>query len=88
MAVIDIPSFKVLGHIPTGWFPSKIQVSNDGNKLYISNAKGYGSGPNGGEAFEKGPEGSYVGSLMKGTLQIVDIPSVEVLKEYTQKGNR
>jgi YVTN family beta-propeller protein len=84
IAVIDIPSFEVLGHIPTGWFPSKIQVSNDGKKLYISNAKGYGSGPNGGKTFEKGPEGSYVGSLMKGTLQIVDVPSSDELKKYTQ----
>ena len=45
---------KVLGHIPTGWFPSKIEVSPDGKKLYVTNAKGYGSGPNGGKDFECG----------------------------------
>ncbi len=74
VGVIDVSDQKVLGHIPTGWFPSKIEVSNDGKKLIIANAKGFGSGPNGGAAFDPGPEGSYIGSLMKGTVQIVDIP--------------
>lgn len=85
VAVIDVSSFKVLGHIPTGWFPSKIEVSRDGKKLIITNAKGYGSGPNGGVTFETPPEGSYVGSLMKGTLQVVDIPNEAKLKEFTQQ---
>jgi len=30
VAVIDAVTLKVLGHIPTGWFPSKVEVSNDG----------------------------------------------------------
>ena len=85
VAVIDIPTLEVIGHIPTGWFPSKVQVSNDGKKLYIANAKGFGSGPNGGKNFEAGPEGTYVGSLMKGTLQIVTIPADEELKSYSEK---
>ena len=85
VAVIDVNSQKVLGHIPTGWFPSKIEVSRDGKKLIIANAKGYGSGPNGGRDFEKGPEGSYIGSLMKGTVQIVNIPQDEELNDLTEK---
>ena len=85
VAVIDVKKLKVTGYIPTGWFPSKIKVSPDGNKLIITNAKGFGSGPNGGSDFEIGPEGSYIGSLMKGTVQVVDIPSDEELKTYTEK---
>ncbi len=85
VAVISIPAFKVLGHIPTGWFPSKIQVTNDGKKLIVANAKGYGSGPNGGKNFKIGPEGSYIGSLMKGTVQVVNIPSDSVLKHMTHR---
>ena len=84
VAVIDADNFKVLGHIPAGWFPSKIEVSRNGKKLFITNAKGYGSGPNGGKNFKRGPEGSYIGSLMKGTLQIVDIPDAITLKKMTQ----
>ena len=84
VAVIDAENFKVLGHIPTGWFPAKLKVSNDGKKLFVTNAKGYGSGPNGGEDFMPGPEGSYIGSIMKGTLEIIDIPDDKTLKEMTQ----
>ncbi len=83
IGVINVSDLKVIGHIPAGWFPSKVEVSKDGKKLIIANAKGYGSGPNGGADFNPGPEGSYIGSLMKGTLQIVDIPGKRQLKEMT-----
>ncbi len=83
VAVINANNFKVLGHIPTGWFPSKIEVSRDGKKLIVANAKGFGSGPNGGRNFTKGPEGTYIGSLMKGTVQVLDIPEDTQLEEMT-----
>lgn len=85
VAVIDVKDQKVLGHIPTGWFPSKIKVSKDGKKLIIANAKGYGSGPNGGKNFKRGPEGSYIGSLMKGTVQVVEVPTDKQLNEMTRQ---
>ena len=85
VAVIDIPSKKVVGHLPTGWFPSKLKITPDGKKLIVANAKGVGSGPNGGTTFISGPEGSYIGSLMKGTVSIIDIPSDEELKGHTKK---
>ena len=85
VAVIDAKNLKTLGYIPAGWFPAKVQVSPDGKKLIIANAKGFGSGPNGGSTFTMGPEGSYIGSLMKGTVQILDIPSDKELKKLTQQ---
>jgi len=85
IAVINVADFKVLGHIPSGWFPSKVEVSQDGKKLIVANAKGFGSGPNGGKTFDLGPEGSYIGSLMKGTVQVMDIPSDDQLPELTQQ---
>jgi len=85
VGVINISDLKVIGHIPTGWFPSKIEVSKDGKKLIIANAKGYGSGPNGGIAFEQKEEGSYIGSLMKGTVQVVDIPNDKQLEKMTKQ---
>jgi YVTN family beta-propeller protein len=33
VAVIDIPTMSVIGHIPTGWFLAKLKVSNDGEKI-------------------------------------------------------
>jgi YVTN family beta-propeller protein len=85
VAVIDVNNLEVIGYIPTGWFPAKLKVSNDGEKLIVTNAKGFGSGPNGGSTFERGPEGSYIGALMKGTVQVLDIPSDEELKNYTKQ---
>ncbi len=85
VGVIRLSDFSVLGHIPTGWFPAKLEVSRNGEKLIIANAKGFGSGPNGGDAFEQGPEGSYIGALMKGTVQVVDIPDEAQLAEMTEQ---
>jgi DNA-binding beta-propeller fold protein YncE len=85
VAVISVPDFTVKGYIPAGWFPAKLKVTADGKKLVIANAKGYGSGPNGGKDFVCGDEGSYIGSLMKGTVQVVDVPNDTLLKKMTEK---
>ena len=44
---------RLLGHIPVGWFPSKLAVTPDGETLIVANAKGFGSGPNGGPGFDR-----------------------------------
>ncbi len=85
VAVIDAKKLIVIGYIPAGWFPSKVKVSPDGKKLIVANAKGFGSGPNAGPAFNPGPEGSYIGALMKGTVQILDIPSERELAKLTEQ---
>jgi YVTN family beta-propeller protein len=88
VAVIDLPTNNVIGHIPTAWFPSKLKVTPDGKQLIVSNAKGFGSGPNGGENFKAPYEGrgsDYIGSLMMGAVSIIDIPSDSQLPELTQK---
>jgi YVTN family beta-propeller protein len=83
IGVIDLPSFKVAGHIPAGWFPSRLKVTPDGKKIIVTNAKGYGSGPNGGKSFKEGGEGTYIGNLMKGTISIIEIPSEKELKRMS-----
>jgi YVTN family beta-propeller protein len=85
VGVVDVQSRKVLGHIPVGWFPSKLKITPDGKQLIVANAKGYGSGPNGGVNFKSGIEGNYIGSLMKGSVSIINLPSDDELKALTQK---
>lgn len=85
VGVIDVPTLKVLGHIPTGWFPSKLQTSRDGKKLLVACAKGLGSGPNGGSTFNVDREGSYIGNLMKGIVNVFDIPKDADLAKHTQQ---
>ncbi len=85
VGVIDVETLEVLGHIPVGWFPSKLEVTPDGRRLIVSNAKGFGSGPNGGSEFELGPEGTYIGMLMMGSVTILDIPEDDRLRVLTQQ---
>ncbi|MCK5821095.1 MAG: bifunctional YncE family protein/alkaline phosphatase family protein [Bacteroidales bacterium] len=84
IGVIDLDKLELIGHIPAGWFPSKLAVTPDGQNLIVANAKGFGSGPNGGKTFVKGPEGSYIGSLMKGSVSVIPVPSDRQLKEYSK----
>ncbi|MGD8278003.1 MAG: hypothetical protein PVH00_08250 [Gemmatimonadota bacterium] len=85
VAVVDVPTLRVLGHIPVGWFPGKLAVTPDGGHLVVANAKGFGSGPNGGPDFEPGPTGSYVGNLMRGTVSVLDIPADSELPAETEQ---
>jgi YVTN family beta-propeller protein len=88
VGVIDLETRKILGHIPAGWFPSKLKATPDGKQLIVSNAKGFGSGPNGGKEFKPpfdSPYASYIGALMQGTVSVIDIPTDAELKTLTQK---
>ncbi|MBZ0255625.1 hypothetical protein K8I31_06160, partial [bacterium] len=84
VGVIDANARRVLGHIPVGWFPSKLKLSPDGKQLIVANAKGFGAGPNGGPGVDL--EGrSGIGNLMRGTASIFTIPPEEELAFYTQQ---
>jgi len=37
---------RVLGRIPTAWYPTSVTVSKDGRRLFVTNAKGTAAGPN------------------------------------------
>jgi YVTN family beta-propeller protein len=83
VGVIDVATLRVLGHIPVGWFPGKLAVTPDGRSLVVANAKGRGSGPNGGPQFVPGPAGSYIGNLMRGTVSVLTIPPDSALAGET-----
>ena len=85
VGVVRLSDRKVLGHIPTAWFPSKLAVSEDGSHLYVSCAKGLGSGPNAGPGHKRGDPTS-VGSLMQGAINIIPLPSnPKDLKQLSEK---
>jgi YVTN family beta-propeller protein len=87
VAVIDVASNKILGHLPTGWFPSKVKVTPDGKQLIVTNAKGFGSGPNGGKDFVplSYTSSSYIGALMRGTASVIDLPDDKELSKLTSQ---
>ncbi|MBZ2184052.1 MAG: hypothetical protein K7J46_05020 [Bryobacter sp.] len=95
VAVVNIAEaeeYNVMGFIPTGWYPSSLEFSADGKKLYIGNSKGLGGyanirGPhspldNDGQTEGKGS----VKQLMKGTIQVVELTDLKAkIKGYTQQ---
>ena len=71
---------KLLGRIPTGWYPTALALTNDGRQLYIVNAKGVGEDVNPavniaaahhptGMVSQRGIDSNYI----FGTVQKVDL---------------
>jgi len=84
VAVVDTGRRVVEGYIPAGWFTSAVAVSRDGRTLFVSSAKGLGSGPNGGRGFVDPGRGLHPGDIMQGTLQAVAVPDVPALADHTR----
>src|SRR5882672_2604746 len=85
-----------LGFIPTGWYPTCVRLVD--KQLWVSNGKGFESKPNPfgpsplrkreevihhGGLTKQGNDVQYIGSLLKGTLSIIPIPTEKDLKLYT-----
>ena len=69
VAVIDPREKTVLAHLPAGWFPTRVGV--DGDTVFVANAKGGGSAPNG---FTR-PNGTiYRNPARQGSLSIYALP--------------
>jgi DNA-binding beta-propeller fold protein YncE len=85
VAVLDARKGKVLGYFPAGWFPARLVLSPNGKTIYVSNAKGFGAGPNGGPNFQPGPEGTYIGDITKGIVSILSVPREGALKSLTER---
>lgn len=71
VGVIDLATHHVLGHLPVGWSPSAVAISPDGATIYVANAKGKGSGPNGGNKFNPSAHGAYIGELELGSISAI-----------------
>lgn len=85
VAVVDVPTRRVRGLIPTGWGPTRVALSADEGTLHVTSARGYGAGPNGGAGFVKPPSGTYIGDIQLGTFQMVPVPSAAQLATYTKQ---
>ena len=98
VAVVDLDEREVVGFIPTAWYPSAVAVTPDGERLAIVNANASGAGPNpcgnitpltncpppNPETDRPGARDSqYSGSMIKGSVQVVDVPSDGQLKGLT-----
>jgi len=84
VAVIETESNRVAGYIPTGWFPTKLEISPDDKMLYVVTARGYGAGPNGGKDFVAPIQGTYVGDIMLGTFEVKDLGKIDLAASTEQ----
>lgn len=75
IAVIDLKTKKVTGHIPTAWYPYRLALSKDGNSIACICFKGYGNGPSGGSNMPKDP---FV--RMRGSFHTIATPTDADLK--------
>lgn len=81
VGVIDARSLRVLGHLPAGWFPTRVAVAGD--NVHVSNAKGYGTGPN---ADPQGPHNqSFQGERRRGSVIVFPIPGADEFPKLTAR---
>ncbi|RZD18138.1 MAG: quinoprotein amine dehydrogenase, beta chain-like protein [Candidatus Acididesulfobacter diazotrophicus] len=66
ISVFNIKTGKQVGLIPTAWYPTSV-IINKGN-IYVTNAKGIGSGPN--------VHFQWVGDMMDGAIEKISINKV------------
>lgn len=80
IGVFDATTLKVLGHIPTAWYPYRVAVSPDGRRLAVTCFKGFGNGPSGGANI---PKSEFL--RLRGVLSILDTPDDNTLAAMTAR---
>ncbi len=85
VAVIDVASRITKGLIPSGWGPTRVQLSKDEKEIYITTCRGLGAGPNGGKGFVSPVQGYYIGDIQLGSFQKVEKPDAAQLAIYTRQ---
>lgn len=78
VGVYALPAGQFRGLIPTGWYPSSIDVSADGRTLAVGTLFGVGSG----EGRRSGMERKYVHSY-RGSVNVIAVPNESELAAYT-----
>ena len=85
VAVIDVQDRTTKGLIPSGWGPTRVELSNDEKNIYIITCRGWGAGPNGGVGFIPPVQGSSVSEIQLGSFQKVQVPGADELARYTKQ---
>ena len=84
VAVLDARLMQVIEHIPVGWNPAAVAVDLDGKNLFVVNAKGKGSGPNGGSRHDPHAP-TYIGSLEMGSLSVIPLADLAEPEKRTRQ---
>ena len=89
VAVADLTSEdgpRVVGLIPTEWYPTAVALSRDGRTLYVANGKGLGAGPNlEGPTAPHARRNEYIADLIVGSVSAIPVPDAAALHRYTRQ---
>jgi YVTN family beta-propeller protein len=95
VAVVDLDRRRVAGFIPTSWYPAAVAATPDGRRPAVVNTNASGAGPNpcGGLTPQPdcGPvprDGKYSGSMIKGSVQVLEVPRRRELRWLTREVER
>jgi YVTN family beta-propeller protein len=98
VAVVDLNDRETAGFLPTAWYPAAVSVTPDGTQLVITNTNASGAGPNPCGGLQPpshapacagvDPATQYNGSMIKGSVQIVDVPEERDLRRYSSQVRR
>ncbi|MDX6520474.1 MAG: hypothetical protein QOF08_1079 [Gaiellales bacterium] len=90
IAVVDLAARRMIGLIPTAWYPADVKVTGAGHRLVVVNTNGFGTGPNRcgpfspllalgcGSGIQYLPgyfENQYAGTMIRGSVQVIDLPT-------------
>jgi len=75
------PAWRLLGLIPTAWYPTSLDLSSDGRYLAVGALLGVGSGTGTSDG-SPGRRGRYVHSV-RGSVSVVKIPTAAELAAYS-----
>jgi YVTN family beta-propeller protein len=78
IGVLDTKSSRVLGHVPTAWYPYRLALTRDGRQVFCICFKSFANGPKG---VKNPPNSPFLG--MKGALTLLSIPQEEPLLKLT-----
>ncbi len=79
IGVIDPKQGKVLGHLPVGWFPTRVAIAE--GQVYAANLKGRGTGPNLPNHFSQ--DEGFVDVLRRGSISVFPLPAAAELQKHT-----
>lgn len=88
IAVVEFipPKSKVLGLIPTGWYPAGLAIDPQRNSLYVANVKGVGSRDTGWKGKRKVKGEQIFGFNTHdhlGSVSLIPIPNADELQRHT-----
>lgn len=82
VAAIELKTLKVIGRIPTGWFPTALSFSGDGKTLFIATQKGIGRGPTGAYHVRSVQDERYGFPAMPGMIDALPTPTDTQLRSW------